>query len=134
MPFDRGPARSASPNRAFATAAAQAALAAGVATPTPDGSLVFTRPGASTAPVQREADGGGGGGGGTPIASAAPPASPSGGAASATGAAPAVGGLPQDDKALDEFVRRAYGRISDQLRYQLLIDRERAGMLTDLHG
>ena len=133
MPFDRGPARSVGPNPAFATPAAQAALAAGVATPAPDGSLVFTRPSASTGPVQREADGGGGEGG-TPVASAAPPASPSGGAASATGAAPAVGGLPQDDKALDEFVRRAYGRISDQLRYQLLIDRERAGMLTDLHG
>lgn len=32
---------------------------------------------------------------------------------------------------LDELARRVYGQVRTQLRSELLIDRERAGLLTD---
>jgi hypothetical protein len=52
---------------------------------------------------------------------AAAAANPSAGAAS-----------PQSEKDLDELARKLHDRISAQIRYDLLIDRERAGVVTDL--
>ncbi len=113
------------------TPAAQAALAAGVATPAADGSLVFNAPGAGSPSLQRL----GADVGDAPAADTTPPAVSAQASSPSDSPAPAAApALPTDDRAMDEFVRRAYGRISDQLRWQLLIDRERAGLLTDLHG
>jgi hypothetical protein len=38
----------------------------------------------------------------------------------------------QSEKELDELARKLYDRIRYHLRSELLIDRERAGVLTDL--
>lgn len=83
---------------------------------------------------------------------AAPGAVPSGDATPAAGSAPGAGGAPggdagppggggaaiaapvpgQSEKELDELARKLYDRIRYHLRSELLIDRERAGVLTDL--
>jgi hypothetical protein len=53
--------------------------------------------------------------------------------AGSAGAGPAAGESPgRSDKDLDELGRKLYDRISLQLRRDLLIQRERAGMVTDL--
>ena len=46
--------------------------------------------------------------------------------------APAVTGGPQSPEALDELAGRLYDRLRARLRDELLIDRERAGLLTDV--
>ena len=60
-----------------------------------------------------------------PVAAEVPAAAP---------VAPAGGAAPSHDseKELDELARKLHDRISDRIRYDLLLDRERAGMLTDL--
>lgn len=53
--------------------------------------------------------------------------------APAVSAAPGAAASPgQGDKELDELARKLHDRISFQLRRELLIQRERAGMVTDL--
>jgi len=73
-------------------------------------------------PVQLQVDGG---------ESPSPPAAV---APSTSAAAPSAGALPAHDseKDLDELARRLHDRISARIRYDLLVDRERAGMVTDL--
>jgi hypothetical protein len=66
-----------------------------------------------------------------PVAAAAPASTPS----------PAVAAAPQTEQAptpepappidIDDLARRVYGQVRTQLRSELLIDRERAGLLTD---
>lgn len=63
------------------------------------------------------------------------PSSPAAAAAPSTSAAaPTAGALPAHDseKDLDELARKLHDRISARIRYDLLVDRERAGMVTDL--
>jgi hypothetical protein len=55
--------------------------------------------------------------------------------AAATGAGAAGGAAPQhSDKELDDLARQLYERIRSRLRLELLVDRERAGLITDLRG
>jgi hypothetical protein len=62
---------------------------------------------------------------------AAPAAGTGGGATGAGGA----GGVPQhSDKELDDLARQLYERLRSRLRMELLVDRERAGLITDLRG
>ena len=42
------------------------------------------------------------------------------------------GGVPTGDKELDELARRLYDRLRSRLRQELLVDRERSGLLSDL--
>jgi len=54
-------------------------------------------------------------------------------AAPAAGAGAIAGASPeQSDRDLDELARKLHDRISARIRYDLLVDRERAGMVTDL--
>ncbi len=54
-------------------------------------------------------------------------------AAPAAGAGAIAGASPeQSDRDLDELARKLHDRISMHLRRDLLIQRERAGMVTDL--
>jgi hypothetical protein len=55
------------------------------------------------------------------------PAGPSAAAPAALSASPA-----NQERELDELARRLYGRIRSRLAAELLADRERAGMITDL--
>jgi uncharacterized protein DUF4157 len=66
-----------------------------------------------------------------PVAAAAPTstASPAPAAAPQTADAPAPEPAPPID--IDDLARRVYGQVRTQLRSELLIDRERAGLLTD---
>jgi len=73
----------------------------------------------------------------TPAAAAQPPVestppssafTPSTTTPAATAAPPAEEAAPID---LDDLARRVYGQVRTQLRSELLIDRERAGLLTD---
>jgi hypothetical protein len=64
--------------------------------------------------VQREGEG---------VAAAAAPAQSGGGSA---------GPAAASDKELDDLARKLYGRIRVHLRSDLLVERERAGMLIDL--
>lgn len=106
-----------------------AALSTGLATVDSDGAIVF--PGlaahiapmgetASATPVQREA---------APTTAEAPAASPGAGATPAGGAAPGAGDKPAE---LDELAKKLYERIRTRLKAELRLDRERAGLLTDL--
>ncbi len=64
-------------------------------------------------------------GGGAPMSGAAPVAADAG--------IPAAGAAPADrERELDDLARRLYGRIRSRLASELLVDRERAGMITDL--
>ena len=57
------------------------------------------------------------------------------GTATSSGATPAAGGAPQhSDKELDDLARQLYERLRSRLRQELLVDRERAGLITDLRG
>jgi hypothetical protein len=73
----------------------------------------------------------------TPSAPAQPPAqsAPPSSASTPSSAAPATTAAPPADEPapidLDELARRVYGQVRTQLRSELLIDRERAGLLTD---
>jgi hypothetical protein len=78
--------------------------------------------GSSTGPVLTET---GGGGAAIPGTSAAPAEQPAGGAGSGEPPEP-----PELD--LDDLARRLYERIRRRLRAELLIDRERAGLIADL--
>jgi hypothetical protein len=60
----------------------------------------------------------------------AAPGSPPASAGRGGGAAPATPG--ERDRELDELAHRLYGRIRSRLAAELLADRERAGMITDL--
>jgi hypothetical protein len=63
----------------------------------------------------------------------APGASSSPGASPGSPAAPAAAASPAErDRELDELARRLYGRIRTRLSAELLADRERAGLITDL--
>ncbi len=62
-----------------------------------------------------------------PVDGSAPMAAPAAGAGPSAGASPA-----QSDRDLDELARKLHDRISMHLRRDLLIQRERAGMVTDL--
>jgi hypothetical protein len=43
--------------------------------------------------------------------------------------------VPQhSDKELDDLARQLYERLRSRLRLELLVDRERAGLITDLRG
>ena len=62
-------------------------------------------------------------------------AGPSGGPADAQAGQPGAGAgaAPVDrDRELDDLARRLYGRIRSRLSAELLADRERSGMITDL--
>jgi len=66
-----------------------------------------------------------------PVAAVAPSApAPAPGAAPAP-IAPAPAAEPAPPIDLDDLARRVYGQVRTQLRSELLIDRERAGLLTD---
>ena len=55
------------------------------------------------------------------------------GTGQAGGPATAAAASPVDrDRELDDLARRLYGRIRSRLSAELLADRERAGMITDL--
>jgi hypothetical protein len=45
---------------------------------------------------------------------------------------PAPGAAAQSPQALDELAGRIYDRIRSRLRDELLVDRERAGLVTDV--
>ena len=60
-----------------------------------------------------------------------PPATPAAATAPAQAAAPAPALEPAPPIDLDDLARRVYGQVRTQLRSELLIDRERAGLLTD---
>jgi hypothetical protein len=49
----------------------------------------------------------------------------------AAGPAAAAAPAGQSEKELDDLARKLYGHLRAQLRFELLIDRERAGLLTD---
>lgn len=91
---------------------ASAAVASGLATRAPDGSVVFTTP-SDEPTVQRQAE-----------AAGPPPPAPS------TGAAPAGGAQTNDQ--VDELAKRVYDTIRQRLKAELRLDRERSGRLTDL--
>ena len=110
----------------------EAAIAAGVGKWDHDGSVVFNvvqrqQPDAATEPAAEPPPGEP-----TPTpappaaATAAGPAATTAGAA-ATGAAAAPGAVP-----LDELARRLFDPLAARLKAELRLDRERAGLLTDL--
>jgi hypothetical protein len=66
-----------------------------------------------------------------PIAAAAPSSSSPAAAAASPQAAPAPAPEPAPPIDVDDLARRVYGQVRTQLRSELLIDRERAGLLTD---
>lgn len=70
--------------------------------------------------IQRAADNSGPGSAPVPVATSTPGGGAGGGA---------IGG---SDKDLDELARRLYDRFRGRLSRELLADRERAGLLTDL--
>jgi hypothetical protein len=47
-------------------------------------------------------------------------------------AVPAAAGGAHSDKELDDLARQLYDRLRSRLRMELLVDRERAGLITDL--
>lgn len=104
---------------------AAAALASGAATLAADGSVVFKTPAsiypresASTQTAQRQRD--------TMPAPASDPGAP-------TQAAPAtVATSAHDHGDVEELAKRVYDRISERLKSELRLDRERSGRLTDL--
>ena len=53
-------------------------------------------------------------------------------AAPAAPAAPAMAGLPQSGQDFEELAGKLYERLRSRLRSELLVDRERAGLLVDL--
>ncbi len=55
-----------------------------------------------------------------------------GGGGSAGAGGGGGGGVPTGDKELDELARRLYDRLRSRLRQELLVDRERSGLLSDL--
>jgi hypothetical protein len=67
----------------------------------------------------------------SPVAAAAPSPATQTGAAAAVQAAPTPAPEPAPPIDLDDLARRVYGQVRTQLRSELLIDRERAGLLTD---
>jgi hypothetical protein len=85
----------------------------------PDGSLSFSIP-----PVPAVATTGP-----TPASEPAPAANPAGDAGSET--APGEG-FELSDAKLDDLARKLYDRIRRRLKLELLVDRERAGMASDL--
>jgi hypothetical protein len=54
--------------------------------------------------------------------------------APASGGTATGGATPHSDKELDELARQLYDRLRSRLRLELLVDRERAGLITDLRG
>jgi hypothetical protein len=135
-----GPAPGApEPAAAFADPGA-IAVARGLARRDPDGSVVFDL-GPAPAPssplppetVQRQdasgsADAPGPSPGSEPPAATAPaPSGPGPATPSAAGHAPAPASPP-----LDELARQLFGPLSARLKAELRLDRERAGLLTDL--
>jgi hypothetical protein len=48
------------------------------------------------------------------------------------GAASSLGGHKTDETDMDELAGKLYDRIRSRLKTELLVDRERAGFLTDL--
>jgi hypothetical protein len=66
-----------------------------------------------------------------PAASPAVPAAPAAPAAEGTPEGGGSGG-PPSGAALDELVRRLYDPLSARLKDELRLDRERAGLITDL--
>ncbi|MGH9281525.1 MAG: hypothetical protein ACRD0S_01170, partial [Acidimicrobiales bacterium] len=65
---------------------------------------------------------------------AAPDSPPTAGPPAATGTVPAGagGGAPPTPEQLDELARRLYDKLRWRLKAELTLDRERAGLLTDL--
>ncbi len=111
--------------------AGDVAVASGLGSWAPDGSVVFAPPGADAAAdgsafVQRSvADAGEGtSNGAMPSLQLLP-----GGAGAPAGGAGAPG---SSDAELDELARRLYGRIRVHLRRELVLDRERAGSLIEV--
>ena len=62
---------------------------------------------------------------------AEPPAAAAEPAAAADAPAPATGQQPSD-RELDALAHQLYDRLRSRLRMELLVDRERAGLVTDL--
>lgn len=114
------PAPTTTPAPAWVDPAA-AAVASGLATRAPDGSVVFTAPpdDPATATVQRQ---------GEATATSAPTTAPA--PAAAAGGTPA-GGAQSNDQ-VDELAKRVYDTIRQRLKAELRLDRERSGRLTDL--
>jgi hypothetical protein len=52
----------------------------------------------------------------------------------ATSSAPGPAGAAHPDENLDALAGKLYDRIRSRLKSELLLDRERAGLLTDLRG
>lgn len=101
--------------------AAAAAIAAGVATRSPDGAPVFRSPEAAAPPAQP-----------APVPAPAPQPAPipvQRTAVSAPPPAPKEDPEPQD---LDELAMRLYPKLRPYLRKDLWLDRERSGLLADL--
>jgi hypothetical protein len=92
--------------------AGEAAVAAGVAQRSADGSVHFDP---APPPVQRAE---------APTAAAAP------GLGAPDGGAPGAGAAPGGN--IDELVRRLYDPLAARLKAELRLDRERAGLVTDL--
>jgi hypothetical protein len=104
---------------------AAAAVASGLATRAPDGSVVFTAPSEQpqgTVAVQRQDE--------APPTSTAAPQAPA--PAAAAGAADAPAGAAQSNDQVDELAKRVYDTIRQRLKVELRLDRERSGRLTDL--
>jgi hypothetical protein len=106
------------------------AVAAGIASRSADGSIVFHPPHGSldassvASPVSPTVPP-------APLDVSAPASGPavSGGAPAATTPGPASAGSPSD---LEELARRLFEPLSARLRAELRLERERAGVLTDL--
>ena len=131
------PAPRALPHTGAASSPAAVAVARGLATLEPDGSVVFAPPpddvGATSAVaassasfVQR-----------VPEALSAAPAAPSPPAAEPGPAVPALpspaaAGAGLDNEQLDQLAKQLWDRVRERLRAELRLDRERSGRVTDL--
>lgn len=119
------PTSERSPSAARQTPA-DAAIAAGIAQRTPDGSVVFTPPMLHPATVSRSADGS--------AAASAPSAPATSSPEPMTTGSATFGSEPAASAGtdLDALTDQLYERIEYRLRTDLLLERERLGCLPDL--
>lgn len=102
-----------------------AAVAAGVAEPDGNGGVIFSSPTISSGQVQRADITSSQ----QPAPSSAPSSAGSHAVTAPTGVAGPAGGAVPD---LDELARRLFDPLSARLKTELWLDRERAGLITDL--
>jgi hypothetical protein len=126
------PGQFAPPGNSWRPASVQTLPAAGPPEGAPAPILVQTLPGgwANPAAVQRD-DTAAAPAAPAPLSPAPSAPPPAAGPSSASGAGPS-GGSQGGDADLDDLSRKIYERIAARMRAELYLDRERAGLLTDL--